>query len=135
MPKKLGNVVLYSVRELSGALGVSELTIRSYLRTGKLKGRKLGVQWYVIEESLHDYFVIPAESIIRDKSKDPKRKIKEIKKPLAKPSSPKNGTSHDKVNKILLEESKKGNNSNLPPESAKLKNLFTKQWLAAESKD
>lgn len=56
MPKKIGNLVLYSVDELHEHLGLSKLTLRAYLRDGKLKGRKLGVGWYVSEDSLREFF-------------------------------------------------------------------------------
>src|SRR5690625_6270547 len=32
------------------------MTLRAYLREGKLKGRKMGVQWFVTEEAIRDYF-------------------------------------------------------------------------------
>jgi excisionase family DNA binding protein len=56
MPKKLGDLTLYSVEELSKILDIQETTIRKYLREGKLKGRKLARKWYVTEESLTEYF-------------------------------------------------------------------------------
>ena len=37
-------------------LGVSKLTLRSYIRNGKIRGRKLGVSWYVTEDSIREYF-------------------------------------------------------------------------------
>ena len=42
MPKKLGNLTLYSVDDLHEMLGVSKLSLRSYIRNGKIRGRKLG---------------------------------------------------------------------------------------------
>ena len=54
--KKIGDLVLYDVEELSKLLNVQEKTIRAILRDGKLKGRKLARKWYVTEESLKDYF-------------------------------------------------------------------------------
>jgi len=63
MPKKIGNLTLYSVDDLHEMLGVSKLTLRSYLREGRLKGRKLGVSWYVTEEALHRYFDEPHETV------------------------------------------------------------------------
>ena len=54
--KKIGDLVLYDVEELSKLLDVQEKTIRAILRDGKLKGRKLARKWYVTEESLKDYF-------------------------------------------------------------------------------
>lgn len=62
MPKKIGDLTLYSVDDLHEMLGISKLTIRSYLREGKLKGRKLGVQWYITEESIRAYFEEPDSS-------------------------------------------------------------------------
>ena len=56
MPKQIGNLILYSIDDLHEKLGVSKLTLRSYLRTGRIRGRKLGVSWYVTEESLQEYF-------------------------------------------------------------------------------
>ena len=56
MPKQVGDLTLYSVDDLNRQLGLSKLTIRTYLREGKIRGRKLGVKWYVTEEALREYF-------------------------------------------------------------------------------
>jgi hypothetical protein len=32
------------------------MTLRAYLREGRLKGRKLGVSWFVTENSIREYF-------------------------------------------------------------------------------
>ncbi|MFU8811470.1 MAG: helix-turn-helix domain-containing protein [Balneolaceae bacterium] len=56
MPKKIGSLTLYSVDDLHELLGMSKMTIRAYLREGRLKGKKLGVQWYVTEEAIRAYF-------------------------------------------------------------------------------
>ncbi len=56
MSIKLGDLELFTVEELSEKLGVQERTIREYLKSGKLKGRKMARRWYVSEESLRDYF-------------------------------------------------------------------------------
>ncbi len=61
MPKKIGSLTLYSVDDLHEMLGVSKLTLRSYIRTGKIRGRKLGVSWYVTEDSIKEYFDQPEE--------------------------------------------------------------------------
>lgn len=62
MPKKIGNLTLYSVDDLHKQLGLSKMTIRAYLRKGKIRARKLGVQWYVTEEALREYFNEPQSS-------------------------------------------------------------------------
>lgn len=56
MPRKIGSLTLYSVDDLHEMLGVSKMTLRAYLREGRLKGRKLGVQWYVTEDAIRSYF-------------------------------------------------------------------------------
>jgi excisionase family DNA binding protein len=56
MPKKIGDLKLYSVDDLHEMLGISKMTIRAYLRDGKLQGRKMGVKWFVTEDSLRRYF-------------------------------------------------------------------------------
>lgn len=60
MPRKIGTLTLYSVDDLHEQLGLSKMTIRAYLRQGKIRGRKLGVKWYVTEEALREYFNVPS---------------------------------------------------------------------------
>lgn len=61
MPKKIGSLTLYSIDDLHEQLGISKMTLRAYLREGKLRGRKLGVQWYVTEEAIREYFEEPTQ--------------------------------------------------------------------------
>ncbi len=56
MPKTIGKIRLYSLKELSKKLDVNIVTLRTYIRTGRLKGAKMGVQWMVSEDNLHEYF-------------------------------------------------------------------------------
>jgi len=56
MPKKIGQLTLFSIDDLHKSLDVSKVTLRQYLRSGKLKGRKLGVSWFVTEGALRDFF-------------------------------------------------------------------------------
>jgi len=62
MPKQVGNLTLYSVDDLHEQLGLSKMTIRAYLREGKIRARKLGVKWYVTEEALREYFNEPGSN-------------------------------------------------------------------------
>lgn len=62
MPRQIGSLTLYSVDDLHEMLGLSRLTLRNYFRSGRLKGRKLGVSWYITEESLRAYFEEGADS-------------------------------------------------------------------------
>ncbi len=52
MPIKFDNSKLYSIRDLEKILPITPLTIRKYIREGKIKGRKIGKNWYVIKEDL-----------------------------------------------------------------------------------
>lgn len=59
MPKKVGDLTLYSVDDLHDLLDISKMTLRTYLREGRIRGRKLGVSWYVTEEAIREYFDEP----------------------------------------------------------------------------
>lgn len=72
MPKKLGDLILYSVDDLHNELGISKMTIRAYLRDGRLKGKKFGVSWYVTEESLKAFFSEPSSEPDIDQASIPK---------------------------------------------------------------
>ncbi|WP_421773360.1 helix-turn-helix domain-containing protein [Gracilimonas sp.] len=61
MPKTVGDLTLYSVDDLHEQLGISKMTLRTYLREGRIRGRKLGVSWYVTEEAIREYFNEPQE--------------------------------------------------------------------------
>jgi len=43
---------LYSVKELTSILHITPLTICEYFRKGKIKGHKIGKNWYVSKENL-----------------------------------------------------------------------------------
>jgi excisionase family DNA binding protein len=75
VPRKIGSLTLYSVDDLHEMLGVSKLTLRAYIREGKIKGRKLGVSWYVTEDAIRAYFEEPAP----EPSASPKKKEHEIR--------------------------------------------------------
>jgi len=55
MPIKFSDSKLYSVKELTKILLITPLTICEYLRKGKLKGHKIGKNWYVTKENLEAF--------------------------------------------------------------------------------
>jgi len=55
MPIKFNEKELYSIRELDKLLPITPLTIRAYIRKGKIKGHKIGVNWYVSKENLEAF--------------------------------------------------------------------------------
>lgn len=75
MPKKIGGLTLYSVDDLHELLGISKLTLRSYLRKGKIRARKLGVSWYVTEDAIREYFDAPQPATIPQKKETELRYI------------------------------------------------------------
>jgi len=50
MPIQIIGTNLYSVSELAQQLNVTTVTIRNYLKQGKLKGKKVMGRWLVLEE-------------------------------------------------------------------------------------
>ncbi len=75
MPKKIGDLTLYSVDDLHDLLGISKLTLRSYLREGRIRARKLGVSWYVTEDAIREYFDAPQPEMIPQKKESDLRYI------------------------------------------------------------
>jgi len=56
MPIKIKDMTLFSVSEVSHKLNVTTVTIRNYLRQGKLKGQKVMGRWFISEEDLVEFF-------------------------------------------------------------------------------
>jgi len=52
MPIKVEEKKLYSVEDLAKILPITPLTIRAYFRKGRIKGHKIGKNWYVTKENL-----------------------------------------------------------------------------------
>ncbi len=68
MSIKLGDLELFTVEELSERLGIQERTIREYLKSGKLKGRKMARRWYISAENLRKFFAAEEASADQEKS-------------------------------------------------------------------
>ena len=56
MPIKIKDMTLYSVPEVAHKLNVTTVTIRNYLRQGKLKGQKVMGRWFISKEDLVEFF-------------------------------------------------------------------------------
>ncbi len=48
---------IYDVPQLSEMLKVSKKAIRSYLISGRLKGRKVGKRWLVHEDAVREFLM------------------------------------------------------------------------------
>lgn len=53
--RKLEDIRLYTLTELEPILGVTHRTLQTYIKTGALKGIKLGGKWRVTEENLRKF--------------------------------------------------------------------------------
>lgn len=47
---------LYTVKDVALMTGLTERTIRNYIKDGRLKGKKIGVQWRFTEEDINRLF-------------------------------------------------------------------------------
>ena len=56
MPKIIGDIKLYSIIELSKLLGITDVTLRKYIKEGKIQARKVGGAYHVTEDSLKVFF-------------------------------------------------------------------------------
>ena len=55
MPIKVEKKKLYSVEDLDKILPITPLTIRAYFKKGRIKGHKIGKNWYVTKEKLEAF--------------------------------------------------------------------------------
>lgn len=65
MPKVIGDIKLYSLLELSNLLEVTDVTLRRYIKAGKLKAQKIAGSYQITEESLKEF--CNGELVIRKK--------------------------------------------------------------------
>ena len=50
-----GNLVVYTVKDLSKLLNTTPQTVRRYISEGRIKGKKIGRQWLVDEDAVKEY--------------------------------------------------------------------------------
>lgn len=53
--KMIGGIKLYEVEDLVRMLKLSRITVQAYLRSGRMKGVKIGKRWHVTEKNLKDF--------------------------------------------------------------------------------
>ena len=80
---RIGKKKFYLVDDLVKILPITSLTIREYLRKGKIKGRKIGRLWYVSEKNLEAFLegdrVEGAIQMTNETAKDIKQALDDIK--------------------------------------------------------
>lgn len=52
MPKTIQGVTLYTIPETAEELGVSNNTVRNYLRSGKLNGTRIGRPIFITDKDI-----------------------------------------------------------------------------------
>jgi len=62
MPITLGELRLYTIKEISEKLNVTQRTLRTYIKTGRLKAQKFGSSTYISEDALREYFNPPKKA-------------------------------------------------------------------------
>lgn len=63
---------LYTVEDIAKMTGLTTRTIRNYLKDGRLKGKKIGVQWRFTEENIRELF---DDKDISDSAEEAKNQI------------------------------------------------------------
>jgi len=62
MPITLGALQLYTIKEISEKLNVTQRTLRTYIKAGRLKAQKFGSATYISEDALREYFNAPKKT-------------------------------------------------------------------------
>lgn len=52
---ELSKIKLYNLTELEPVIGVTHRTLVNYVKSGRLKGAKIGGQWKVTEDNLRKF--------------------------------------------------------------------------------
>lgn len=78
MVKQIGDIKLYSVKDLHDALGINERTIRDWFNKGRIKGVKIGAEWHISEENLRKF--LNAEEGGEKKQDKQTRQLRSLKK-------------------------------------------------------
>ncbi len=55
MPIQVEDITIYNVKENSDIIGITQVTIREYIRQGKLRAKKIAGEWRITGESLRDF--------------------------------------------------------------------------------
>jgi len=55
----VGEIKLLTLDEVSEILGIGTVSIRKWIREGKLKAKKIGPRYYVQEEHLKEFLTSP----------------------------------------------------------------------------
>jgi len=68
MPIQVEDIIIYNVKEVSELIGITQVTIREYIRQGKLRAKKIAGEWRITGDALRDFL---SADKIEDKERDP----------------------------------------------------------------
>ncbi len=54
---RLEDVKIYSLQEASKVMGLNKATIRSYLKSGALKGKHVAGKWWITDQAIKEFFI------------------------------------------------------------------------------
>lgn len=60
---KLETTTAYTIKEAAELLHLNEQTVRKYIKIGKIRAQKVGVPYYVTEETLKEFLNNEVKSI------------------------------------------------------------------------
>ncbi len=55
MPIQVEDITIYNVKEISEIIGITQVTIREYIRKGKLRAKKIAGEWRITGDALRDF--------------------------------------------------------------------------------
>jgi excisionase family DNA binding protein len=68
MPIQVEDITVYNVKEISELLGITQVTIREYIKQGKLRAKKIAGEWRITGDALRDFL---SADKIEDRERDP----------------------------------------------------------------
>ena len=68
MPIQVEDITVYNVKEISELLGITQVTIREYIRQGRLRAKKIAGEWRITGDALRDFL---SADKIGDRERDP----------------------------------------------------------------
>jgi len=68
MPIQVEDITVYNVKEVSELLGITQVTIREYIRQGRLRAKKIAGEWRITGDALRDFL---SADKIEDRERDP----------------------------------------------------------------
>ena len=68
MPIQVEDITVYNVKEISKLLGITQVTLREYIRQGRLRAKKIAGEWRITGDALRDFL---SADKIEDRERDP----------------------------------------------------------------